>query len=53
MCSRGSLYDHEKVLKAGDYCCRAAGVPHSAGTRDGVLVLLVYNGGTRSFGLIR
>ena len=38
----GSLYDHEKVLKAGDYCCRAAGAPHSAGTRDGVLVLLVY-----------
>jgi quercetin dioxygenase-like cupin family protein len=38
----GSLYDDEKVLKAGDYCCRAAGAPHSAGTRDGVLVLLIY-----------
>jgi quercetin dioxygenase-like cupin family protein len=38
----GSLYDEERELRAGDYCCRAVGAPHIAGSRDGAIVLLVY-----------
>ena len=38
----GSFYDDERVLKAGDFCCRAPGAPHTAGTHDGVVVLLIY-----------
>ncbi|MGH6954831.1 MAG: cupin domain-containing protein [Alphaproteobacteria bacterium] len=38
----GSFYDQEKVLKAGDYCCRAPGAQHTAGTREGSVMLLVY-----------
>lgn len=39
----GSFYDEERVLHAGDYCCRAAGAMHTAGSRDGAVVLLVYS----------
>jgi quercetin dioxygenase-like cupin family protein len=39
----GSFYDEERVLHAGDYCCRAAGAPHTAGSKDGAVVLLVYS----------
>ena len=39
----GSFYDEERVLQAGDYCCRAAGAPHTSGSKDGAIVLLVYS----------
>ena len=39
---QGSLFDDEHELRAGDYCCRAIGTPHTAGSRDGAIVLLVY-----------
>jgi anti-sigma factor ChrR (cupin superfamily) len=39
----GSFYDEDKVLRAGDYCCRAAGAPHVAGSEEGAVVLLVYS----------
>lgn len=38
----GSLFDDEHELRAGDYCCRAAGTAHTVGSRDGAIVLLVY-----------
>ena len=39
----GSLYDEAHELRAGDYCCRAAGTPHTAGSREGAVVLLIYS----------
>lgn len=47
----GSLYDEERLLRAGDYCCRAAGKPHVAGSREGALVLLVYSPAAPETGL--
>ena len=38
----GSFFDAERELRAGDYCCRAIGAQHIAGSRDGAIVLLVY-----------
>src|SRR6266481_4883577 len=38
----GSLYDEEKLMKAGDYVCRAAGAMHTAGSDEGAVVLLIY-----------
>lgn len=38
----GSLYDQERVMKAGDYVCRAAGAMHTAGSEEGAVVLLIY-----------
>ena len=39
----GSFYDEERVLHAGDYCCRAAGALHTSGSENGAVVLLVYS----------
>jgi anti-sigma factor ChrR (cupin superfamily) len=39
----GSFHDEERVLHAGDYCCRAPGAPHTAGSERGAVVLLVYS----------
>lgn len=39
----GSLYDDEHEMRTGDYCCRAVGTPHTAGSRDGAMVLLIYS----------
>ncbi len=44
----GSLFDDQHELRAGDYCCRAAGTPHTAGSRDGAVVLLVYTRSQRT-----
>ena len=38
----GSFYDDERLMRAGDFCCRAPGAMHSAGSDEGALVLLVY-----------
>ena len=38
----GSFYDDERLMRAGDFCCRAPGAIHSAGSDEGALVLLVY-----------
>ena len=38
----GSFFDAERELRAGDYCCRAVGAQHIAGSREGAIVLLVY-----------
>lgn len=39
----GSFYDEERVLHAGDYCCRAPSAMHTAGSKDGAVVFLVYS----------
>jgi quercetin dioxygenase-like cupin family protein len=39
----GSLYDDEREMETGDYCCRAIGTPHTAGSRGGAVVLLIYS----------
>ena len=38
----GSFYDRDMTLGLGDYCCRAPGTPHEAGSTSGAIVLLVY-----------
>jgi anti-sigma factor ChrR (cupin superfamily) len=38
----GSFYDDERSYGVGDYCYRAAGAMHAAGSRDGCTVLVVY-----------
>ena len=38
----GTFFDEDHVLSAGDYCCRAPGAMHSAGSDDGALVLVMY-----------
>ena len=48
----GSLYDEQRLLRAGDYCCRAAGTPHVAGSHEGALVLLVYSPAAPETGLL-
>lgn len=39
----GTFYDQEKTYGPGEYIVRAAGAIHSAGSRDGALVLLFYS----------
>lgn len=39
----GTFYDQNGQYKAGDYIIRAAGVPHTAGSEEGALVLLFYS----------
>ena len=41
----GTFYDEEKNYAAGDYIIRAPGAMHTAGSRDGALVMLVYSAG--------
>ena len=38
----GSFYDDDRLMRAGDFCCRAPGAMHSAGSDEGAVVLLVY-----------
>jgi quercetin dioxygenase-like cupin family protein len=38
----GSFYDQDGTMVAGDYCCRAPNAPHSSGSKEGALVMLVY-----------
>ena len=39
----GSFYDDDRLMRAGDFCCRAPGAMHSAGSDEGAVVLLVYS----------
>ena len=39
----GSFYDDERLMRAGDFCCRAPGAMHCAGSEEGAIVLLVYS----------
>jgi quercetin dioxygenase-like cupin family protein len=39
---QGSFYDQDATMRLGDYCCRAPGAPHVAGSEEGAIVLLVY-----------
>jgi anti-sigma factor ChrR (cupin superfamily) len=39
----GSFFDQERVLRAGDYACRAPGAMHTAGIEEGALLLLIYD----------
>ncbi len=39
----GSFYDQDNTYKSGDYVVRAAGAMHSAGSKDGALVMLFYS----------
>ena len=38
----GTFFDDDRLLAAGDYCCRAPGAMHSAGSDEGALVLVMY-----------
>jgi anti-sigma factor ChrR (cupin superfamily) len=38
----GSFSDQRGTLAAGDYCCRAPDAAHTAGSKEGAVVLLVY-----------
>ena len=38
----GSFYDQNGTMKAGDYCCRAPDAPHTSGSVDGAVVMLIY-----------
>lgn len=38
----GSLLDGERVLKSGDYVCRAPGALHSVSSSEGAVLLLIY-----------
>ena len=39
----GSFYDDDRLMRASDFCCRAPGAMHSAGSDEGAVVLLVYS----------
>jgi len=39
----GSFYDQDREYHAGDFIVRAPGAMHTAGSRDGALMLLVYS----------
>ena len=39
----GSFYDEDAEYSAGDFIVRMPGAMHTAGSRDGALVLLVYS----------
>jgi quercetin dioxygenase-like cupin family protein len=38
----GSFYDQDGTIRAGEYCCRAPGAPHEAGSEEGAIVLTIY-----------
>ena len=38
----GSFYDQDGTIRAGEYCCRAPGAPHEAGSEGGAIVLTIY-----------
>ena len=38
----GSFYDQERSYEPGDFIVRAPGTRHTAGSREGAIVLLVY-----------
>jgi quercetin dioxygenase-like cupin family protein len=40
---QGSFYDQDRVIGAGDFVCRAPGEPHTSGSNEGAVVLLVYS----------
>jgi len=39
----GSFYDQDKTYAAGEFILRAPGAMHSAGSRDGAVMLLFYH----------
>lgn len=44
---QGSFYDEHGTMNAGDYCYRLPNEPHTAGSENGALILLIFN--RRSF----
>ncbi len=38
----GSFHDGQRLLRAGDYCCRGPGAVHEGWTEEGALVLVIY-----------
>jgi len=38
----GTFYDEFQTYRAGDFIVRSAGTPHTAGSQDGAIVLLIY-----------
>jgi anti-sigma factor ChrR (cupin superfamily) len=38
----GSFHDGERLMQAGDHCCRAPGAMHTSASDDGALVLVMY-----------
>jgi hypothetical protein len=38
----GSFHDGERLMKAGDHCCRAPGAMHTSASDEGALVLVMY-----------
>ena len=48
----GTFYDQEREYVAGDYIIRAAGTEHTAGSRSGAIVMLIYSGTASSRGRV-
>jgi anti-sigma factor ChrR (cupin superfamily) len=42
MVIEGEFFDEDCTYRAGDYCVRAPGTPHTSGSHDGCTVLLIY-----------
>jgi anti-sigma factor ChrR (cupin superfamily) len=40
---QGSFFDQDRTLRAGDYACRAPGAIHTAGSKEGAVLLLIYS----------
>ena len=38
----GSFYDQDATIRAGEFCCRAPGAFHEAGSEEGAIVLVIY-----------
>lgn len=38
----GEFYDEAQTYRAGQYCQRAVGAPHTSGSKSGCTVLLIY-----------
>ena len=39
----GSFFDQDRVMRAGDYACRAPGAMHTTGSEEGAVVLVIYS----------
>ncbi|WP_161599962.1 cupin domain-containing protein [Pseudomonas sp. MPC6] len=39
---QGSFFDQDRTLQVGDYCCRAPGAAHSAGSEHGAILMVIY-----------
>jgi anti-sigma factor ChrR (cupin superfamily) len=46
----GTFYDQHQTMTAGDYCCRTPDAPHSSGSKDGAILMVIYTRRPRDIG---